>query len=91
MRNNNDIYWIYLQNILGYGSRKIFKVLDVFGSVKKFYNASYNEKISSKIFTETEIKRIEKYDINYAYKTIEKCEKLGYKIITPENPLYPTR
>ena len=80
-----------MQNILGYGSRKIFKVLDVFGSVKKFYNASYNEKITSKIFTETEIKRIEKYDINYAYKTIEKCEKLGYKIITPENPLYPTR
>ncbi|MBQ2815506.1 MAG: DNA-processing protein DprA [Clostridia bacterium] len=91
MHNNNDIYWIYLQNILGYGSRKIFKVLDVFGSVKKFYNASYNEKVSSELFNETEIKRIEKYDINYAYKTIEKCEKLGYKIITPENSLYPTR
>ena len=91
MRNNNDIYWIYLQNVLGYGSRKIFKVLDTFGSVKAFYNASYNEKVSSKLFSKSEINRIEKYDIDFAYKTIEKCEKLGYKIITPENPLYPIR
>ena len=91
MRNNNDIYWIYLQNVLGYGSRKIFKVLDTFGSVKAFYNASYNEKVSSMLFNKSEITRIEKYDLDFAYKTIEKCEKLGYKIITPENPLYPMR
>ncbi|MBQ5885651.1 MAG: DNA-processing protein DprA [Clostridia bacterium] len=91
MRSNNNVYWIYLQNVLGYGSRKIFKVLDVFGSVKAFYNAPYKEKISSKLFNKSEINRIEKYDLDFAYKTIEKCEKLGYKIITPENPLYPMR
>lgn len=91
MRNNNDIYWIYLQNVLGYGSRKILKVLDVFGSVKAFYNSSYDEKVASGLFYESELKRIKKFGIEQSYKTIEKCSKLGYKIITPDNPAYPVR
>lgn len=86
-----DIYWIYLQNIIGYGSRKLLKILDIFETAENFYNASYEAKVKSKLFVKSEIDKIDNYDIKSAYKVIEKCDKLGYKIITPDNPSYPMR
>ena len=86
-----DVYWIYLQAIIGFGSRKLLKVLDVFETAENFYNASYNEKINSKLFDKNEIARINNYEIESAYKIIDKCDKLGYKIITPDHDCYPSR
>ena len=87
----NDVYWIYLQAIIGFGSRKLLKVLDVFETAENFYNASYNEKINSKLFDKNEIARINNYEIESTYKIIDKCDKLGYKIITPDHDCYPSR
>ncbi len=86
-----DVYWIYLQNIIGYGSRKLLKILDMFETAENFYKASYDRKIKSGLFNRNEIDRIDKFDIDSAYKIIDKCERLGYKIVTPENPAYPMR
>ena len=71
-----DVYWIYLQAIIGFGSRKLLKVLDVFETAENFYNASYSEKINSKLFDKNEIARINNYEIESAYKIIDKCDNL---------------
>ncbi len=89
--NKTDVYWIYLQGIIGFGSRKLLKVLDVFETAENFYKASYKDKVNSKIFDKREIERIDKFEIESAHKIIDKCDKLGYKIITPDHDLYPTR
>ncbi len=87
----NDVYWIYLQAIIGFGSRKLLKVLDAFETAERFYNSSYEEKLESKLFDKNELRKINSYDIKSAYKIMDECEKSGYKIITPDNPAYPTR
>lgn len=86
-----DVYWVYLQAIIGFGSRKLLKILDLFGTAENFYNASFESKVKSKLFVKREIDKISTYDIKSAYKIIDKCDNLGYKIITPDNPNYPTR
>lgn len=86
-----DVYWIYIQSIIGYGSRKLLKILDKFNDAETFCKAPFEEKERCGIFSKQEIARLNKFNTENAYKTIDKCERLGYKIITPDNDEYPVR
>lgn len=88
---NSDIYWIYIQTIIGYGSRKLPKLIEEFSTPKAFFESSFRDKKMSDIFSARELERIKNVNISAACDTVEKCEKRGYKIITPDSDLYPVR
>lgn len=84
-------YWIRLAEVLGRGSAKIAAVLSKFGSPKAVFDASYTEICRSGIFSDKEIKIINKLPLDYQDKVIENCRNAGISIITPDSEKYPAR
>lgn len=85
----NEAYWIWVQQVFGYGSAKVASIIDHFGSAEKFYR-SY-ESNTNIVLTPSENRRLKKINFKDITKLIEKCKKLGYDIITPEHERYPER
>ena len=85
---SNILYWIWLQQALGFGSNKISEILLKIKSVEDFYHAGLSFWVSLSVFTQNEIFKLSE-SLDYAKKIYEKCEKLGYKIITYESEKFP--
>ena len=87
--DENTIYYVWLQQVLGYGSAKIRTILNSFNNVKEFYNSDYNSKRMLGCFTETELKRLEDTSLDNANTIIENCKKLNYNILMYNTSGYP--
>ena len=85
------IFWVYLQQALGFANRSLFAVLDAFGSARGFYEASAAEKKACGLFRPGQLQKIQNVDINVCAKIVEKCARLGYDMITPDSDAYPIR
>lgn len=82
-------YWIWLQNSLRYGSHKVRTVRLLYKNIKDFYNAGEMEWRLCGCFTNKEIENLKNNSLEVSEKIIERCNKLNYKIITPDNNSYP--
>ncbi|MBO6126722.1 MAG: DNA-processing protein DprA [Clostridia bacterium] len=82
------LYWIWLQNALGFGSNKISEILLKIKSVEDFYHSGLSFWVSLSIFTQSEIFRLSE-NLDNAKKICAKCDKLGYKIISLESENFP--
>ncbi len=87
--NQEKLYFVWAQQALGYGSEKLRSVIDVFSSVRDFYQASDNEIIHSGIFTKRQIENIKKTSLEKAENILLNCEKLGIDIVTFLDEDYP--
>lgn len=85
---SNFLYWIWLQNALGFGSNKLSEILLRVKSVKEFYHSGLSFWVSLSIFTQSEIFRLSE-SLDSAKKIYEKCVRLGYKIVTYESEKFP--
>ena len=85
---SNFLYWIWLQNALGFGSNKLSEILLRVKSVEEFYHSGLSFWVSLSIFTQSEIFRLSE-SLGSAEKIYEKCVQLGYKIITYESEKFP--
>ena len=85
---SNFLYWIWLQNALGFGSNKLSEILLRVKSVKEFYHSGLSFWVSLSIFTQSEIFRLSE-SLDSAKKIYEKCFRLGYKIVTYESEKFP--
>lgn len=86
------IYWLWLQEILGYGNNRFKKIMLTYGNVKSLFESNAQERKLSGLFTQKELKRMESIEnLKNAEKTFEKCQRLGYDIITYEDKRYPKR
>lgn len=88
---NNDIYYIWLQNILEYGSHKLQNVISYFGDAKTFYESHLDDKKSSQIFSNIELNRIKTVTLEESERVIKSCDKYKMNILTYESSLYPER
>ena len=82
------LYWIWLQNALGFGSNKLSEILLRVKSVEEFYHSGLSFWVSLSIFTQSEIFRLSE-SLDSAKKIYEKCVRLGYKIVTYESEKFP--
>ncbi len=87
--NEKTIYYIWIQQVLGYGSPKVSTILNMYSDIKKFYHISIEEKAMIGCFTQKEIQKLKDISLDKANVILENCEKLSYKIITYHNDKYP--
>lgn len=85
------LYWIWLQQGLGFASRKASFILQKFGTAEKFYQAGVQEWRLLGCFRSSEIKRLEQASLEEAKKTARRAELLGCRMVTPEDEEYPER
>lgn len=88
---HSDIYWLYMQRVLGIASRKVAAVIDYFGSAEEFYHADLAQKKAAKLLSARELERAKDTSLNKEKKVIAQCDSRGYGIITPDSPEYPSR
>ncbi len=84
----NDRYWIWLQNVMGYASRT-YDVLSVWHSAKEIYNADKDLLRASQLFSDIQLRKMEITDLSIADKIMSDCEEKGWKIVNYEDEEYP--
>lgn len=82
-------YWVWLQSCIGYGSPKINTVLRFYPSIVDFYNGGEMEWRLCGCFTKKEFENLCTHTLEQAEKVIDKCNTLGYTILTPDMSTYP--
>lgn len=84
-------YYVWLQQVLGYGSARLPAALSAFENPRAFYEANRGDIARSGLLTEDEMKKINKIPLDYADKILENCEKAGCRVLTPDKEEYPRR
>ena len=87
----NEIYWISIVEALGFGNHKINDILEYYKNAKNFWDEKVNLWKFSCFLSKKNIEKLKIINLNKAYKVVEKCNRLGYDIITIENPEYPQK
>lgn len=83
-------YWIWLQNALGAGARTD-ELLAYFRTPEEMYNAGEYEWRLSGLLTLKKIEALKNSGIEKTKEIINECRQKGYKIITPDDRLFPDR
>lgn len=84
-------YWIWLQQVLGYGSDAVSRVIENYQTAKNFHAAPDKEKIAKCKLSRTQANKLHGISRRTIAQIISKCAAEEINIITPENPLYPQR
>ena len=87
----NSIYGVWLQQVLGEGSRKVPDLVRYFGSCRKVYEADDVELRLSGLLLPADLQKFADTPLDAAEEIMEACRRLGYGIITPDDPAYPKR
>ena len=88
--SENAKYWIWLQNVFGYGA-KISKIIDEFGGAKELYNLGETEWRMSSFLTNRQVEKLISTDIEKGNEVIDYCLQQGYKIVDYDDESYPNR
>ena len=83
-------YWIWLQNSLGAGARTD-ELLAYFKTPEEMYKAGEYEWRLSGLLTQKRIDSLKSSTLEKTTEIIKECRQKGYKIITPDNNLFPKR
>ncbi|HIS69708.1 MAG TPA: DNA-protecting protein DprA [Candidatus Gallacutalibacter stercoravium] len=84
-----EAYWVWLQQGLGYASHKLNDILSLFHDAQAFYHAGIQQWRLSGLFTNKELSRLEKNTLEEAQRVVLRCKNLGQEIVTPQTPSYP--
>lgn len=87
--DGNYKYWIWLQQSLGYGSHKINVIRRFYSSIVDFYNAGKHDWERCGCFTKRELEKLYENTLDETEEIIDRCELLGYNILTPDSEDYP--
>lgn len=82
-------YWVWLQQVLGYGSSQITHILEEYGDAKSFYDAPDEEKAKRCFLTKKQFKKLHSVSRRTVYSIIKDCKKNNINIITPDSEVYP--
>ncbi len=89
MISENAVYWIWITNSLGYNNIKVKRLYELYHDIKLFYSGGIKEWRFCGIFTENELRKLEKETLDNAISIIEKCKNLGFSIISIDDEQYP--
>lgn len=83
------VYWIWLQNALGVGNRKVKELISLYPSARDFYQGGEKEWRLCGCLTARELDKLEASSLEEAQKTLDRAIQLGQWTITPEEGDYP--
>lgn len=84
----NALYWIALQNILGYGANEIWDILRNFDDVSELFEKTIRCS-DVKFLSDKKFKKLKAYDLKKAQSVIDYCDRKNIEIITVEDEKYP--
>ncbi len=87
----HEVYWIWLQSVLGCGSHRTNMLLRRYSGAREIYELDEAERRESRNFTPDEIEKLRAAPIGKAQAVYERCRALGCRVVTPEDELYPER
>ena len=87
--NDNIIYWIWLQQSFGYGSRKFKKIAELYHNIEEFYKAGEHEWRLSGIFTNKDIEVLSETKLEEAKSVLDDCERIGCEAIGLGDERFP--
>ncbi len=85
------VYGVWLQLVMGEGSRKVPLLLDYFGSCRAVYESDDIERRLSGLLVPGEIRKMAETPLDAAVEIMEACGRLHYKVLTPDDETYPLR
>ncbi len=85
------IYGVWLQQVMGEGSRKVPMLLEAFGSCRAVYESDEVERMLCGLLMPNEIARMKEIPLDAAQEIMEACERLHYTVLTPDCGDYPER
>lgn len=89
---NGKVYWIWLSQVLGFGSRNIEQITDRFGSAKAVFDAPPEIRRESGLFSKDQLLRAQdSVTMDNTLKIARRCDELRINAITPEDEVYPRR
>lgn len=87
-----SVYWVWLQQILGYGNRNTEQVVELCGHPKDLYRSSVNAKKECIFLTRKQREiALDDATMECAEMICRRCNDLGIKLLTPDDDLYPER
>ncbi len=89
--SENYQYWIWLQQSIGYANQKVNTVRKFYPSIVDFYNAGRREWELCGCFTRKELERLYENTLDETEEIIDRCELLGYNILTLDSKDYPAQ
>ncbi|MDR0915044.1 MAG: DNA-processing protein DprA [Oscillospiraceae bacterium] len=89
MFRSGAVYWVWLTQALGYNSPKFKKINEMYKSIESFYNDGSSQWLISGIFSSPELTALENTPLSDAEKILQKCDALGYRLLTIDDPAYP--
>nr|WP_317413198.1 DNA-processing protein DprA [uncultured Solibaculum sp.] len=87
----NVISWIWLQKALGVANPKVRAIHTAYGSARQFYDAGPAEWRLSGLVTAADVHKLCDTDFTQCEKIIDDCQRLHYRILTPDQKEYPDR
>lgn len=85
--NERLLYWVWMTELFEFSSTKIAPVYYKF-SPEEAYHATLDELLGAGI-SEESAELLQNKSLDRARKILEKCERLGIKIVTANSPFYP--
>lgn len=85
------VYGVWLQLVMGEGSRKVPLLLEYFGSCRAVYESDDIERRLSGLLVPGEMKKMAETPLDAAVEIMEACSRLHYKVLTPDDERYPLR
>ena len=82
-------YFIALQEVLGAGNNRVIGILNYFGNPENVFREDNKIRVSSELFTKSELKKLKDFDISEAERIIEVCRKNDIQIIPLGDKRYP--
>ena len=89
--NNQTIYWLWIQQAIGYASHKLARIAERYTFAEDFYRAPLEEKLCVKGFGEVFRARLEDTLLDNAAAIIKRCRESGIDIVSYGDEQYPER
>ena len=91
MKEQEKVYWVWLQMCLGAGSYKPKRILEYFPDLESFYEAGQLQWRSIGLFTPKELKALREHTIADGEVLLRECQSKGMQTLTPACNGYPER
>lgn len=85
-----EIYWLWLQGVLGYNNKMSRRLIEYFGDAEAVYKADGAE-LKKAGLTRVKIGQLENKNLDDYYDTLDFCRSHKIHIITPDSEYYPKR
>ncbi len=88
--NNQTIFWVWLQQALGYASNDLKKIVSKYSFAEDYYSEDEDVRLAAADFKNSVKLRLADTSLSRAQAIIRSCEKCGIQIIAYGDEAYPT-